>query len=296
METSPPGKQPEQASGLEEEGPVHTVEDDIRYQMVKGNQRRSSFVSSDHQILTQSQQERKLIERTERMASADYRRQQASLVGRLEKLQHRQQTLGLAPRSPGNVADKATPPQRRLSMPAGSLHLHHQQQQQQQHLKVPPHSEDSSPTSPLSPARSPRRHASFTPAARSPRDSVDHHVSGVGRRGSGEERGGGGSDGKEENEDNYNDDEEEGEGDQSPVSGTPLSHSQHMLHRARRMSHEIQAETAKMALDRLNTIVAESRRRATVAQHASPDDVIPSKRDLMRIQAMVKEVTHGEQP
>lgn len=70
---------------LANEDQIHTYLDDIKYQSVKDS-RRSSFVSTDYKIVAQNTQAIRDIEKLQRIKTADFKRQEKAYIKRLEKL------------------------------------------------------------------------------------------------------------------------------------------------------------------------------------------------------------------
>lgn len=72
----------------------HTFLDDIKYQMVKEKNKRSSFSSNDHQIIIKSQQIIRDIEKDEKLIFSELRHQQALMLSKLNRLQQTKRFLG----------------------------------------------------------------------------------------------------------------------------------------------------------------------------------------------------------
>ena len=231
--------------------PVRTYKDDIVYQTVKGNQRRTSFVSSDHQIVNKGANAIRDIEKSEKLVTSDLRRSQTALLTRLEQLQRKQESIltGNGPETPHSRLN-----QRRSSAPFVSFH------------RLP------------SPTRKLRRDSSTL----SPRR----------KRGS---SGSSGCDDEIDACDNFR----ESSNFHSPrrersiirnASGSSLSGTTSPdMKEARRMSFAAQEETSRKALEKIDILVAEHKRRATIATGASHAlGYLPNASDIARLTEIAK--------
>ncbi|GFS13538.1 hypothetical protein ElyMa_001399300 [Elysia marginata] len=214
--------------------PVHTYKDDIIYQTVKGNHKRSPFVSCDHQIVNMGAGIIRNIEKNEKLVTSDLRRSQAVLMAKLERLHKVQDSINAGGDSDldGRVS------QRRFSVPLADLH------------RIP----------------SPTRKAVKSYYKRGSSGSEDD-VDGVDlpRRLS-----------------NASSPRREITmiGESSPGTATPD------MKEARRLSFVAQEETSKKALQKLDALVAEHKRRATIASGAT--GLLPSASDLARLKEIAK--------
>ncbi|CAG5117430.1 unnamed protein product [Candidula unifasciata] len=71
------------------------IKDGIRYQIMKENNKRTSFSSNNQQIVFRGRQVLEGIEKSEKLMSSDFRRQQTALIDKFEKLQKKRETLGI---------------------------------------------------------------------------------------------------------------------------------------------------------------------------------------------------------
>ncbi|XP_059162896.1 uncharacterized protein LOC131946234 [Physella acuta] len=72
----------------------YSLEDGIKFQIVKDNNKRTPFVKSESHLVAMKKIELKDIEKCQKIVSSDFRRQQTILQKKLEKLQQVQQSLG----------------------------------------------------------------------------------------------------------------------------------------------------------------------------------------------------------
>ncbi|BFZ00095.1 hypothetical protein BsWGS_03134 [Bradybaena similaris] len=75
------------------------IKDGIKYQILKEDSKRTSFASTNQQITFKGRQVIQGIEKSEKLMSSDFRRQQTMLMEKLEKLQKKKETLGLVSKS-----------------------------------------------------------------------------------------------------------------------------------------------------------------------------------------------------
>lgn len=79
------------------------IKDGIKYQIMKENNKRTSFAANNQQIAFKGKQVIQGIEKSQKLMSSDIRRQQAMLMDKLKKLQKKKETLGLVSR---NLAER----------------------------------------------------------------------------------------------------------------------------------------------------------------------------------------------
>lgn len=79
------------------------IKDGIKYQIMKENNKRTSFAANNQQIAFKGKQVIQGIEKSQKLMSSDIRRQQTMLMDKLKKLQKKKETLGLVSR---NLAER----------------------------------------------------------------------------------------------------------------------------------------------------------------------------------------------
>ncbi|RUS92109.1 hypothetical protein EGW08_000133 [Elysia chlorotica] len=225
---------------------MRTYKDDILYQTVKENHKRTPFVSSDHQIVNMGADIIRNIERNEKLVTTDLKRSQTALLNKLEQLQKKQESINSGTFS---ESDRASAQRRNSTSIVSSERL-------------------------ASPTRRMRREFSTFTRQQS------------------------GSSGNEDNIDGL-DISQETSNLPSPRRERTFVRSRNVgswsgsvspdMKEARRLSFAAQEETSRVAMQKLNALVDEHKRRATIATGASHlAGLLPSPSDLARLTEIAK--------
>jgi len=237
--------------------PIHSVKDDIQFQLIKDDFRRTQFAISEQQIVSKNNDQLKNIQKTERLVSAEHRCQQANLVKKLSQLQNRQQSLGISG-SRSKVGSEEKLPVSSALVPPVDARRHSFSCQHQSLLGVP--------SIKLSNSFDGNLHRSNFTSSTSVSSSADEK-SDIGSN----PRSRVGSDAAS----------------LSRQLSSPRMLNPGVLQAARRKSFDIQEETARLALERLDTIVSEGQAKTLPVQTLCSNELGLTKKEVQNMQALL---------